>query len=136
VEPRIPLPTDNIYKFYALFGLLAFLFGFWVVIYETKQTNDFMATTYVELRELKGKPQRSVGEQAKIEILERQVEVALSDKKLFQWLATLISGLGVAGMMFGFQKWHSYQQSLDFQGKLLLEKLRLEVRALKRRVGK
>ena len=36
MESKIPLPTDNIYKFYALFGLLLFIFAFGGCYIKTK----------------------------------------------------------------------------------------------------
>lgn len=42
VENKIPLPTDNIYKFYALFGLLLLVFTIGAALYVNRTTNDLL----------------------------------------------------------------------------------------------
>jgi len=40
MESKIPLPTDNIYKFYALFGLLLFITSGLTVVWNSNTTNE------------------------------------------------------------------------------------------------
>lgn len=128
MESRIPLPTDNIFKFYALLGLLLFIFGLGSTIYTTKSTNEFMYAAIVDLEELKAIVTPSVRETAKRQILQRQIEVAKSDKELFKWGSAGVAGIGMALMMFGFGKWHKdIQPTLDEIAQLQLIKLRDEV---------
>lgn len=128
MESRIPLPTDNIYKFYALFGLLLLIFGLSATIYTTKSTNEFMATSVVDLEELKSIVAPSIREIARRQILQRQMEVAKSDKEFFKWACGGVGGIGVALMIFGFKKWHiEVQPTLDEITQLQLLKLRHEV---------
>ena len=59
---RVPLPTDNIFKFYALFGLLLVMFGIGSTLYVSKSTNDLVFGIAVEYETLKADPVRSVSE--------------------------------------------------------------------------
>lgn len=128
MESRIPLPTDNIYKFYALFGLLLLIFGLSATIYTTKSTNEFMVAAVVDLEELKSIVAPTVRETARRQILQRQIEVAKSDKDFFGWACSGVGGIGFALMFFGFRKWHSgVQPTLDEITQLQLRKLRHEV---------
>jgi hypothetical protein len=128
MESRIPLPTDNIYKFYALFGLLLLIFGLSATIYTTKSTNEFMVTAVVDLEELKSIVLPSIRETARRQILQRQIEVAKSDKEFFRWASSGVGGIGLALMIFGFKKWHvEVQPTLDEIAQLQLLKLRYEV---------
>lgn len=128
MESRIPLPTDNIYKFYALFGLLLFIFGFSAVIYTTKSTNEFMVTALVDLEDLKSKTVPTVREATTKKLLERQIEVAKLDKEVFSNWSIGITALGTLLMFLGFYNWHSViQPKLDELSELQLLKLRYEV---------
>ena len=42
MEDKIPIPTDNIYKFYALFGLVLFIFCAGSFIFVQEKTNDLL----------------------------------------------------------------------------------------------
>jgi hypothetical protein len=136
VENRIPIPTDNVFKFYALFGLFLFSFGFSIVLYTIKSTNELMAASYVERAALGASKDLSPRDKARLEILERQVEVAKSDKQFFEWVAATVTAFGMAGMLVGFGRWHFTQRHLDEYARLQNEKLRSEIKALKRSARK
>ena len=128
MESRIPLPTDNIFKFYALFGLLLLIFGLSASIYTTKSTNEFMATSVIDLEELKSVVAPSARQGARRQILQRQIEVAKSDKEFFMRACGGVGAIGLALMLFGFWKWHvDVQPTLDEITQLQLLKLRYEV---------
>ena len=132
MESRIPLPTDNIFKFYALFGLLIFIFGFSAAIYTTKSANDFLSGAVVDFEELKSLSTSSVRETARRQILQRQIEVAKTDRDFFRLGCSFISACGFWGMIYGFRKWHKeVQPRLDEISELQLQKLRHEVSQLK-----
>lgn len=128
MENRVPLPTDNIFKFYALFGLLLIVFSFSASIYTTTMINDQVYTAVVDLEELKSIATPSVRESARRAVLERQMEVAKSDRKTYTWSCGLLAVIGMAGVMFGFGRWHSViQPKQDELLELQLIKLRQEV---------
>ena len=53
MESNIPLPTDNIYKFYALFGLLLFVFSIGSTLYVGRTANEIIFQTYLEEESIK-----------------------------------------------------------------------------------
>ncbi len=53
MDSRIPLPTDNIFKLYALFGLLLLIFSIASALYVNKSTNDLIFETAVNYETLK-----------------------------------------------------------------------------------
>ena len=136
---KIPLPTDNIYKFYALFGLLLFIFSVGATIALSKNTNENVYKLYVELESLK---LPSIEEMAthkdaphptfvRKALLERLIEVAKSDKKTMEVLLAVVTFVGGLGVVYGFGKWHKDIQPIqDEMLELQLEKLRREVAAL------
>ena len=134
MESKVPLPTDNIYKFYALFGLLLFIFGIGAGIAQTKLTNDFMVRSYIDLESLKSIEKPSSVETLRAAVLERMIDIEKSDKETFKWALAIISAAGISLMLYGFHRWHTrIQPAQDELLHLQLEKLRHEVAALARR---
>ncbi|MCZ8254302.1 MAG: hypothetical protein O9327_01310 [Polaromonas sp.] len=131
MENRVPLPTDNIFKFYALFGLVLFIFSFASVLYNTKTTNEFMSSAIVELEELKAIVAPTNRDIARREILVRQIEVTKLDKDFYKWACAVIGAIGTLAMVVGFIKWHrEIQPMLDEISQLQLVKLRYEISQL------
>ncbi|MBU9579631.1 hypothetical protein KTE26_14450 [Ralstonia mannitolilytica] len=131
MENRIPLPTDNIFKFYALFGLLTLVFSFGSVIYLTKSTNELLFTAVVELETLKALPHPAPVDEVRKQVLQRKIEIASDDKKTLQAGCSILAGLSVLGMVYGFRKWHSEIQPVqDELARLQVRKLQAEVARL------
>lgn len=131
MENKIPLPTDSIYKFYALLGLLLFIFCLGSTIYVSRSTNDLIFTTYIELETLKTVDKPTPVEIAKREGIERRVEIAVADKESALRGIGFVCAIGLFMMGYGFLKWHRDIQPIqDETARLQLEKLRHEVSAL------
>ncbi|MGE4542473.1 MAG: hypothetical protein AB7D06_00055 [Pedobacter sp.] len=125
---RVPLPTDNIFKFYALFGLLLILFGIGLSLYVNKSTNDFVFEVAVEYETLKADPARSVSEEARFQILKKKLEISKKDKDFFNYSLGAVIGIGICMMWYGFKKWHTEVQPIqDEMARLNLKKLQKEV---------
>ncbi|MEJ1378147.1 MAG: hypothetical protein RPU32_09290 [Candidatus Sedimenticola sp. (ex Thyasira tokunagai)] len=128
MENRIPLPTDNIYKFYALFGLLLAMFGTGATLYVNKSTNDLVFKIAVEYETLKADPVRSVSQEARFQVLQKKLEIAGKDKNLFLFGLSVVIGVGILMMWYGFKKWHTEVQPIqDEMARLSLKKLKREV---------
>ncbi|WP_339487815.1 hypothetical protein [Pseudomonas sp. EL_65y_Pfl2_R95] len=140
MESRIPLPTDNIFKFCALFSMLVFFSSFAGMLYKTDKTNDLIFSTHIALADISEDATPSASVKAQKEVLERRLEIAISDKDFFRWL---FSGLAAASFwlgFYGFTRWHRHvqprldeAQSIQIElAKLSLEKLKFEVEKLRR----
>jgi hypothetical protein len=128
MENRIPLPTDNIYKFYALFGLFLFVFGWALAIHSNNTRNEFFFKSFVELEEIKAIPSPPTAIQVKQQMLEKKIELAIADKPFYLWGTAIIIVLGLFGMLYGFFFWHKHVQPLqDEFFALQKRKLELEV---------
>ncbi|BAK76493.1 hypothetical protein NH8B_2107 [Pseudogulbenkiania sp. NH8B] len=131
MENKIPLPTDSIYKFYALFGLLIFIFCLGSSLYITRSTNELIFASTIEYETLKSTTKPTAIEATKQKVIEKKVELALSDKKFFMAVLGFVAGFGVISMFYGFVKWHREIQPIqDETARLQLEKLRHEVKSL------
>lgn len=128
MESRIPLPTDNLFKFYALFGLLLVIFGCGATLYVSKSTNDLLFEIAVEYETLKADPVRTVSQEARFQVLQKKIEIAGKDKALFLSGLGGVIGIGILMVWYGFRKWHTEVQPIqDEISRLTLKKLRREV---------
>ncbi|MBJ6136392.1 MULTISPECIES: hypothetical protein [Marinobacter] len=128
MENRVPLPTDNIYKFYALFGLLLIIFSIGAMLYVNQSTNDLAFEVAVEYETLKADPMRSVADEARFTVLERKLEIAGLNKKTFMICLSVIIAAGSFMVWYGFKKWHTEVQPVqDEIARLNLVKLRREL---------
>lgn len=133
MESRIPLPTDSIYKFYALLGLLLFIFSAGSLLYVNKSTNSLLFEAIPRLTGLQEIEKPSAVEEATRGSLARQVELAINDKKALTLACQIFMIFGSCMMIYGFGKWHyEVQPRQDEMAKLELEKLRIEVERLKK----
>ena len=133
MESKVPLPTDNVYKFYALFSLVLLLFSIGSTLYLNRTTNESVVTLLVELEGLKAEPAPTPPQTVRRQLIERQLEILGSDKVLFKWALAVVSALGVAGMIYGFGKWHSeIQPRADEMARVQLELAKLQLARLQR----
>jgi len=136
MDSKIPVPTDNIFKFYALFSLLLFVFSLGSTLYVNRTTNEQFVSLIVDLEILKAEKAPSLPQQLHKAILERQLEVVKSDKKFFQWSLAALAMLGMCGMTYGFKKWHTeIQPVLDEAARVQLEIAKLQLAKLRTEAG-
>lgn len=133
MENRIPLPTDNIFKFYALFGLLLIIFSFGALIYVTRSSNEVVFSALPELEGLKQIAKPTPAEDVRIKLLERKLEITKTDKEVFNYFLLGLAGIGSLLMIYGFGKWHTgLQPVLDRTAKVQLEIAELQLAKLRR----
>jgi hypothetical protein len=129
MHSRVPLPTDNIFKFYALFGLLISIFCLSSIIFVNKTTNELVFHTIVEQETLNVVMQPTVTQQAKKIVLQRKLEIALADKLFFQIAAGIFLFAGGYLTYYGFKRWHTEIQPLqDEITRLSIQKLKKDLR--------
>jgi hypothetical protein len=136
MESRVPVPTDNIYKFYALFGLLLFIFCCGSSLYVTRTSNELVFSALPELESLKQISQPSRVEQMRISLLERKLEINKADKSTFQYAIGGLMGTALIAMVYGFWKWEKeLQPILDRTAKAQMEIAELQLAKLRRELG-
>lgn len=140
MESRIPLPTDNIFKFYALFSMFVFVSVFCGMVYNTSRTNELIYSTYIDQAALGEKELPSASDGAKEVMLQKRLDVALSDHKFFRNSLAAVAAFAFWLSIYGFYRWHWHvQPMLDEAQKVHIEisklnliKLQLEVERLSR----
>lgn len=132
MESKIPIPTDNIYKFYALFGLLLIVFSFGSTLYVNKSSNEQMITLLVEIETLRQEQPPTAPQQLRQAIAQRQLDIAKSDKEFFRWALVALGMVGTLGLMYGFGKWHKeVQPVIDESARVQLEIAKLQLAKLR-----
>ena len=136
MDSKIPVPTDNVFKFYALFSLLVLVFSMGAVLYVNKTTNETLISALVEIETLKQEKSPSPPQQIKRAVLERQLEIAKSDKHSFLAVISLLMLGSGWGMYYGFKKWHTeLQPVIDETAKVQLEIAKLQLEKLRRELS-
>ncbi|HHG3339870.1 hypothetical protein [Vibrio parahaemolyticus] len=128
MESRVPLPTDNIYKFYALFGLLLLIFSVSSLVYVNHSTNTLAFDIAVEYTTLAADPVRSVSEEARFQVLDNKLKIAKTNKTIFLSSLGVFAAVGLLMIWYGFRTWHLVVQPLqDELLKLNIEKLKQDL---------
>lgn len=115
MESRIPLPTDNIYKFYALFGLLLAIFASGALLYVNQSTNNLIYEIAVEYEVLKHIPEnaRIIPEAVRFEVLNNKREIAKKDKAFFFICISVIMTIATCMVWYGFSRWQRVIQPMQ-----------------------
>jgi hypothetical protein len=120
------LPTDNLYKFLSIFGLVLFVFG--AYLYNTKPNEIYLKIddynikneilkTNTKKDSVLNLRQELVNEKIKLNVIEKQInrDIKRLSKELKKYL--IISILGIIMIGFGFLKW--YYKTQYYNDKIL-----------------
>lgn len=133
MQPSLPLPTDNIYKFSCLFSLVLIvssLFSFVASYGSALEQKIKYSEVVISLEE---KAQRTRGEDELLAMNKRLIEVTRANELTANYVifAAFIAGLGLSD--YGAWKWHQHIQPRDDQlTELQLRKLSAELAKLEK----
>ncbi|HDY8183208.1 TPA: hypothetical protein RQL23_004646 [Vibrio vulnificus] len=136
MQSRISIPTDNIYKFYATFGLVLLVatMVLFVFVYSTFQASYH--ERYVELKVLTSLSILTPEQAGRKEVLEAKEIIDKSDQKTYMVSIALFLTLSLFLSTYGFYRWHKKLQPL--QDEILQrqkEKIELEVKLLNKQLN-
>ncbi|MCC4854861.1 hypothetical protein LMH78_03515 [Vibrio lentus] len=127
------MPTDNIYKFLALFGLVLTVFGGWLFNSTHSNFNNNLMGYSIGLSKLELIADPNSHEEHQIKVLEKKIELLKADKPFYMGFSSMFTALGLTLMGYGFFRWFFYlQPKLDELLELQVEKAKLEVKEAKR----
>jgi len=104
------VPTDNVYKFVAIFGLVMVIASFLASIQQGVSTNEEVFSSAPEIAKLEASKNLDPYDKAKLEILHRKLEIALSDRKFLTWGGGIFGGMGLGISVLGFVAWYKKVQ--------------------------
>jgi hypothetical protein len=135
MQPSIPVPTDNIYKFICLFGLAVLVGSMLGSVYYISNSNELFMKRDLELTALNAKENLSPVEIKQKAHLEQHVEAIQLDRKISTRLfvaCMLVSFFVAAG---GFLGWFiKVQPKQDELINLQIEKMRYEIQGLEKQL--
>lgn len=129
MDPRIPVPTDNIYKFLATFGLVVMVVSLTLLFINGRTANQVIFNSAKAYYDLKSSEDPLLEEREKL--LDRQVQIAVNNREHGKWLLAVVFAIGFYSSCFGFYRWFRKVQPVHDQiSELQRQKLELEIRAL------
>lgn len=131
MQPSLPIPTDNIYKFACLFGLVLIVSAIFAFVTSYSSSLDRKVKYLEVMIPLEAKEDRTKAENDLLALHKRLIEVTKSneDFTLLPIAAILVFGLSLS--WYGANKWHQViQKRDDAMAALQLRKLEAEVAKL------
>lgn len=128
MEKLIPLPTDSLYKFCAMFGLLIIIFCIGSLLYVNESTNNFIFEVAIDYDLLKKNKNRTEIEAAQFDLLEKKFNLIKENKSFYSNSIVLLFVFGILMTSYGFKQWYLLiQPSQDEIIRLTIKKLKQEV---------
>ena len=139
MQSKIALPTDNIYKFYAMFGLLILLTSGVMFFMRHEYYNSMAFERYIPLETLKAKNTQTKEEKAQLYLLEQKAIIAKSDEKLELSIYLFFFLFGICLTIYGFHHWQTKIQPkqdklLDLQIQKIEDEIKVSNRQFKKRL--
>ncbi|MCK5153351.1 MAG: hypothetical protein KAQ93_03255 [Spirochaetales bacterium] len=119
---KIPLPTDNLYKFIALFGLMIFLTTLVMFFTRHQYYNESAFNRYKEISNLKIIEDRTEKEEIELFILTEQQQIEETDEDLEVDIYIITAVIGIFLIFVGFFLW--YLRVQKYQDLLLILRVR------------
>ncbi|ELB2044562.1 MULTISPECIES: hypothetical protein [Vibrio] len=133
ISSNMSLPTDNLYKFLALFGLLLTVTGCYMFNSSYTNFNNEYISSIVELAKYESIEKPTPYELRQKEALEKIIELLKANKPFNLNVSMSVIIIGLITMFYGFYRWHyQLQPKLDELLDLQVAKSKLEVQQLKK----
>jgi hypothetical protein len=131
MQPTLPIATDNIYKFSALFGLVLIVTAVFSYVAVYSASLDRKVLYSEAIIPLEAKTERTKAESDILALNKKLMDVTRSNETIASNAVSVVMGLGIALSLYGSAKWHSVIQKRDDQlAALQLRKLEAEVAKL------
>ncbi|WP_341218016.1 hypothetical protein [Neptunomonas phycophila] len=109
--PKLPAPTDNICKFYAIFGILLVITSLTLSILLVSNTNQTIYETVLQQIE-DDKLIADDVKKAKLLVQEKVLSTALENRKFGTVCLSIVFTIGIVLMTHGMLRWHREIQPL------------------------
>lgn len=130
----LPIPTDNLYKFFAVFGLVILVTVIIGSILVNSSTNQKLLTYVEKIESIDANGESESKENTKA-VYSRLIEIAAADKKHFSWGLGVLGGFGILMVWHGFHRWYKYYQPKhDLILELTIKKLEHELEGFNNQV--
>lgn len=121
---KLPVPTDSLYKFMALTGVILFVLPFILIVQLNNHTNDTVIRTILKEDSLQRSTPANGHDSAQVIALKRTREIAISNRIFGTFVAGIVIGGGILLMGYGFLNWKKLVQRHADQIAILEVKLK------------
>ena len=105
MTPGFSIPTDNIYKFYALLGLALVISSMLAFVYVYDSHRAQVIEWSEEIRQLSYKKSHTEGESERIDNLQHLIDVEGSNKEFYMTVIGAVGGSGISIGIIGLVVW-------------------------------
>jgi hypothetical protein len=131
MTPSMPIATDNIYKFAALFGVAILISVILAVSYLQEKNGELAFNNLLELEVLKSKDTLSKEETVKRNLLEEKDKALTRHMKLIVRIFSISLWIGIFFLLWGgINWWRKVQPKQDELLNLQIEKTKREIQVL------
>lgn len=123
MQPNIPIPTDNLYKFMALFGLTVIIASLVGLTFVSQVSNDRITALVPKIFAL---PEAEASADQRV-LMKRILEIEVSDRNTDMKLLAVSTVAGFFVAFWGFWEWRRIQPLHDELLELQVAKARREV---------
>lgn len=123
MQPNIPIPTDNLYKFMALFGLAVIIASLVGLTFVSQVSNDRITALVPKIFAL---PEAEASADQRV-LMKRILEIEVSDRNTDIKLLAVSTVAGFFVAFWGFWEWRRIQPLHDELLELQVAKARREV---------
>lgn len=136
MNQNVPIPTDNVYKFYAMFGLVVMLTTAIMFFIRHEEYNRRAFERHIPMKLLKSKEDLDDQQTHELYLYEQKAGIDESNKKFELSLYMFLFFLpGTLLTTYGFFMWHTkIQPAQDKLIELQLKRLEGEVKAVNKEV--
>ncbi|WP_372737260.1 hypothetical protein [Neptunomonas sp.] len=133
MQPKTAIPTDNIYKFYALSGLVSTIVLVVLFFQLNEEYNRRVFDRYLQTSALQGIITPTLEQKVTLHVLERQSDLDASNKQFYSISLGVFISWSLIAMITGFWQWHTKIQPIHTEiCRHQLIKLKHEIVRLKR----
>ena len=123
-----PIPTDNIYKFSCLFGLVLIVSAIFSFVSSYSSSLDRKVKYSESVIPLEAKADRTRAEEELLAMHKKLIAVTKANEEAANWVIAIVFTIGSLLSGFGAWKWHQVVQRRDDRiAELQLRKLTAEV---------
>ena len=133
MDSRIPIPTDNIYKFLATFGLLLMISASTLTIYMYQTTNDIIFKNAAAIYDLELAELPVENKEGRVKLMVQAVKIVTENRLYGTLFFGVLFVVGFFSSVVGFCQWYTrIQPGHDTTIRLQNEKLEAELAALRK----
>lgn len=132
MTPSLPVPTDNIYKFACLFGLVLFVSAFFGFIASYTSALDSKIKYAGIVIPLAQKANRTETDEQMLAMHKKLLDLTKTNERTSYVVVTVVATIGLLLSVWGAERWYGQIQARDDKlAELQIEKLEAEIAKLR-----